>query len=157
LNRQFLLVGVCARAFFSSDFGFTFLFFLFLLPILVTILLPLGGSVGAMRGLAGKCDVNGVEASTGRTALHKAAFWGHIEAVTYLLGELKLNVNAVDVEGDTALHDAARFGHAEVVRSLLAHSPDVSIRNNDGHDALAIAIEYQKPEIVALLRSRSKL
>lgn len=52
------------------------------------------GSVEHAKKLVGKADVNQVEATSGRTALHKAAFWGHVEMVTYLVQELKLNVNA---------------------------------------------------------------
>ena len=65
------------------------------------------GSLEWVKKLAPKCDVHEVEVATGRGALHKAAFWGHIETVEFLLGE-GLDVNVQDKEGDTALHDAAR-------------------------------------------------
>ena len=51
-----------------------------------------------------------------RSALHKAAFWGHVEAVGYLVNVDKAGstLNIQDYNGDTALHDAARFGHLRV-------------------------------------------
>ena len=33
--------------------------------------------------IAAKCDVHQVEATSGRSALHKAAFWGHNKMVEY--------------------------------------------------------------------------
>ncbi|MGI9457145.1 MAG: peroxidase family protein, partial [Aeoliella sp.] len=72
------------------------------------------GSLGLMRRIAPKADVHQIELSSGRSALHKAAFWGHVEAVRYLVEELKLDINSQDRLGDTPLHDAARFGHLEI-------------------------------------------
>ena len=68
------------------------------------------------RGLCLKQgDPKALELNSGRTALHKAAFWGHDHIVPWLLGP-KCNVdpNLQDYNGDTALHDAARFGHSKV-------------------------------------------
>ena len=59
-------------------------------------------------------DVHAKEPNSGRTALHKAAFWGHHALVAMLLAELRLCPNARDASGDTPLHDAARFGHVKV-------------------------------------------
>ncbi len=110
------------------------------------------GSVGIMKSLVDSADVNEAEASSGRTALHKASFWGHIEAVRYLIDELQLDPNVQDLMGDTPLHDAARFGHEEVVRILLDANPDCTIRNRAGLNAKGLAIEYGK-EVVAKLIS----
>ena len=60
-----------------------------------------------------------------------------------------------DSEGDTALHDAARFGHVEVVKLLLATPGiQVGIKNNKGLTALALAEDYGKPEVAAMLRAK---
>jgi hypothetical protein len=73
------------------------------------------GSFGLVQELAKQgADVHGKERSSGRTALHKAAFWGHDLTVEFLLKECKLDPNVVDYNGDTALHDAVRFGHVNV-------------------------------------------
>jgi hypothetical protein len=61
---------------------------------------------------AAGANVHAVEASSSRTALHKAAFWGHEGIVAYLLDECKVDANATDSNGDGALNDAVRFGHA---------------------------------------------
>jgi ankyrin repeat protein len=52
------------------------------------------GSVEHAKKYVAKADVHQKEATSGRTALHKAAFWGHIEMVTYLVKEAKLDINA---------------------------------------------------------------
>ncbi len=110
------------------------------------------GSVGIMKRLADTADVHETEANSGRNALHKAAFWGHIEAVNYLLSDLKLDPNAQDDLGDTALHDAARFGHLEVAQALIDAGTDRSLRNAAGMNVAELAAEYGKDDVVAALR-----
>mmetsp|Transcript_16156 Transcript_16156/g.56370 ORF Transcript_16156/g.56370 Transcript_16156/m.56370 type:complete len:424 (-) Transcript_16156:1283-2554(-) len=101
--------------------------------------LAMHGSVEPARRVAAEADVHALEGTSGRSALHKAAFWGHKLMVTYLVDECKLNVDAQDHYGDTALHDAARFGHGEVVDILLRAGANASIKNAKGEDAATIA------------------
>ncbi|HEY6564123.1 MAG TPA: peroxidase family protein [Pirellulaceae bacterium] len=110
------------------------------------------GSLGIMKRLANRANVHEVEASSGRSALHKAAFWGHLEAVRYLANDLRLDLHARDWMGDTPLHDAARFGHREVARLLISAGADPSVKNNAGQDPLALATEYGKNELAELMR-----
>jgi len=105
------------------------------------------GSLGLMRRFAKTADVHEVEPTSGRNALHKAAFWGHIEAVRYLATDLKLDPNVQDLMGDTALHDAARFGHAEVVQILLDAGTDLHLTNSAGMTPRVLAIEYGKDDV----------
>ena len=109
------------------------------------------GSLGIMRRLADRADVHEAERSSGRNALHKAAFWGHIQAVKYLTEELQLDPDAQDLMGDTALHDAARFGHGDVVQALLGAGTDTSIKNTAGHNAHDLALEYGKPSVAQMI------
>lgn len=111
------------------------------------------GSVGIMKRLAGDADVHEAEASSGRNAMHKAAFWGHIAAVEYLLDDLEIDPNAQDALGDTALHDAARFGHLELSQRLIAGGTDLGLRNAAGMTPLELAIEYGKEEVAAAIRA----
>ena len=115
--------------------------------------LAMHGSMHVAKKLvgAGGVDVHGTEPSSARTALHKAAFWGHVDFVSFLVAECKLNPNATDYSGDTALHDAARFGHDEVVSFLLANGACAHIRNARGQDARAVAVAYAKEQTAALL------
>ena len=46
------------------------------------------------------------------------------------------------------MHDAAKFGHAAVVEALVGAGASTTIKNNDGHDVLAIAAEYRKFDCV---------
>lgn len=105
------------------------------------------GSLGLMRRYAKQGDVHALENYSGRNALHKAAFWGHIEAVRYLVSELKIDPNVQDKMGDTALHDAARFGHEEVVEILLQAGTDTSLKNSAGMNPHDLAIEYGKQPV----------
>ena len=59
------------------------------------------GSLDVVMAKAKDADVHEVEAATGRSALHKAAFWGHDGTVAFLTKECKLDVNQRDSNGDT--------------------------------------------------------
>jgi len=111
------------------------------------------GSTARMKPFRNLANVHEQEADSGRNALHKAAFWGHIDTITYLLDECHLDPNVQDYAGDTALHDAVRFGHAPLVDKLLASGTDKKIINKAGKDAQALAIEYGKTGIAARLAS----
>ena len=78
------------------------------------------GSLAKVTELAAKADVKATEAGSDRTALHKAAFWGHDHLMPILIDHCGIDVNAVDYNGDTAAHDAAKFGHVKVVEALIA-------------------------------------
>lgn len=105
------------------------------------------GSVGLMKRYADKADVHEAEAVSGRTALHKAAFWGHDAATAYLL-ELGLKTDVQDYNGDTALHDAARFGHAKVCEHLLKAGASTTIKNKLGQTPYDTAVAYGYPKLL---------
>jgi len=112
------------------------------------------GSLAAVTALAeAGVDANEVEAATGRTALHKAAFWGHDHLMSVLVDKCKVEVNTQDLAGDTALHDAARFGHLDVVTALLKAGADPKITNKKGENAAATAAAYEKPDVVRVLQA----
>jgi hypothetical protein len=116
--------------------------------------LAMHGSVLPAREIAPRCDVHQLEPTSGRSALHKAAFWGHNQMVEYLVKECRLNVNVQDNYGDTALHDAAKFGHETVAKILLEAGADPNLRNKEGKDPLVLATEHNKPNVAALIKAR---
>jgi len=109
------------------------------------------GSVLPAKKIADKCDVHQVEPTSGRTALHKAAFWGHNAMVEYLVKELKLDPNAQDNYGDTPLHEAAKFGHDTVVRHLIMGGANKLVKNKEGKTPIDLAREYNKVIALQLL------
>lgn len=114
--------------------------------------LAMHGSIERMEAImtAGSPNVNAPEAFSGRTALHKAAYFGHANVVKYLL-EKGAGVNTADSDGDTPLHDASRFGHKEIVEALVAGGADKSLINQDGKAATDLAAANEKEEVVGLL------
>ena len=109
------------------------------------------GSIGPVKAIAASADVHAVEGTSGRSALHKGAFWGHVETVQFLVTEQKLDVNLRDFNGDTPLHDAARFGHRAVCDILVAGGADLSLTNNMGKTAQQVAADYGKADVAASL------
>ena len=105
----------------------------------------------AGAGGESQVDLNAADADSNRTALHKAAFWGHLHVIDYLTRTCLCNTDVIDFAGDTALHDAARFGHHGIVKELLAVGADSGIVNKEGHTALSLAKLHGKPDVVALI------
>lgn len=104
------------------------------------------------KGLA---NPNAAEAGSGRTPLHKAAYFGHLNVVTYLVNEAGAVVDTQDVDGDTALHDAARFGHVDIAKALLAAGASAKIQNMDGKTARDLAMANDKDDVVDVLDGKS--
>jgi len=94
--------------------------------------------------LARGADPTRLEVNSGRTALHKAAFWGHEHIVPWLIAVCKVSVDAIDYNGDTALHDAARFGHDGCVAALLGAGSSVVLRNKEDKTPFDVAVENGK-------------
>eukprot|EP01095_Lingulamoeba_sp_RSL-Kostka_P015579 TRINITY_DN721_c1_g2_i2.p1 TRINITY_DN721_c1_g2~~TRINITY_DN721_c1_g2_i2.p1 ORF type:complete len:620 (-),score=120.72 TRINITY_DN721_c1_g2_i2:44-1903(-) len=68
------------------------------------------------------------------SALILASKTGNIDKMEELIdldedGEIELNINEIDLEGNTGLHWASFLGHQNVVRWLLDHGADVDIKN----------------------------
>jgi len=113
------------------------------------------GNVETVKKLSKIVDVHAVE-SSGRSALHKAAYWGHEPIVRFLLDQCKLDINARDFNGDTPLHDAVKYHNTHVVEILLAGKADVKVKNKEGKDPLALAVEFKHEKVVKLLQGSLK-
>eukprot|EP00544_Gedaniella_sp_CCMP2646_P000648 CAMPEP_0202510182 /NCGR_PEP_ID=MMETSP1361-20130828/53161_1 /ASSEMBLY_ACC=CAM_ASM_000849 /TAXON_ID=210615 /ORGANISM="Staurosira complex sp., Strain CCMP2646" /LENGTH=400 /DNA_ID=CAMNT_0049144435 /DNA_START=34 /DNA_END=1236 /DNA_ORIENTATION=+ len=110
-----------------------------------------GSKEHAAAAVSNGANVHATEPNSDRSALHKAAFWGHSHLMEWLLVELKMDPNVQDYAGDTALHDACRFGHDAVVKALLEKGADKSIKNQDGKTAADVAKDYGKTGTAALV------
>ncbi|QDZ18214.1 heme peroxidase [Chloropicon primus] len=111
-----------------------------------------GHAVDVLKKIAKDADVHDLEKSSGRSALHKAAFWGHEGTVCYLIHECGLEKDLQDYNGDTPLHDAVRFGNTKVVEIMLSAGANKNIKNADGHDCISLAKEYNKTAVLELLQ-----
>jgi len=113
------------------------------------------GSVYAAKKLLAPaqppCDVHALEATSGRNALHKAAFWGHNDMTKFLLSECKLRPDVADCYGDTPLHDAAKFGHEQVAQLLLDAGAKAGVRNLKGQTPLDVARLHAKDAVARRL------
>ena len=110
------------------------------------------GSVEPLREVQKDADIHGVDPASGRSALHFAAFWGHVNMTKYLTAELKLNLDQQDYAGDTPLHDAAAHGHEDVAKILVAAGANTSIRNKAGLTAAEVAKQANYPNVAAAIQ-----
>lgn len=109
------------------------------------------GSVEPARESAKNAQVQSSDPASGRTALHFAAFWGHVDMANYLAGELKLNPNAVDFSNDTPLHDAASHGHKKVAEILVASGSNIGARNREGLTPVQVAQRAGYDDVAAAI------
>eukprot|EP00750_Incisomonas_marina_P015788 INCI18643.1.p1 GENE.INCI18643.1~~INCI18643.1.p1 ORF type:complete len:598 (+),score=120.47 INCI18643.1:293-2086(+) len=106
------------------------------------------GSLERMQQIGEKADANSREPLTGRTALHKAAFWGHDHVIDYLINARGVDVNAQDMAGSTALHDASQFGHAKCIELLVAAGAEPTLKDKAGRTVAEVAAAYGKSAVV---------
>lgn len=96
------------------------------------------GDTELLRGLLAKdpaaCSAVDIDGS-GQTALHWAAFFGHLDAVLLLL-ECDASVDARSADSATALHRAAESGYPGIVCALLERGAISSAVDDDGRTAL---------------------
>ena len=95
--------------------------------------------------------------SNGTTALIEAAANGHLNAVEYLLDEVKdqkVNINVIDWMGMTALMHASQRGYLKIVNLLIKNGANASINTRDNNfnwTALLWAIKGEYLEIAEIL------
>ena len=111
----------------------------------------------------------------GETPLMKAIINGHVRLATYLISEIKVNLNLQDSDGFTALMHTIKYGamsdefegymlafsivnsksgEAEEVQGARA---DVNLQDAKGRTALMYSIQYRQNEISKLLLRRDDL
>jgi hypothetical protein len=86
-------------------------------------------------------DVNGRD-KRGATALHAAAFWGHVEIARLLISH-HADVNATDRAGFTPLHESARLYTLAVARLLLKVGARIHAKDRDGRTPLDVARQFE--------------
>ena len=75
----------------------------------------------------------------GRTLVHQAAAFGHLETIQILL-ELGADVQSVDIDGNTPAHVAACHGNFEALQCLLDRASHAELVNRHGNTVLHVAI-----------------
>ena len=101
-----------------------------------------GNMDAVQRLLAEQADPESQDAS-GYTALHWAAYYGHLPVIQALVERgASVDANANPLHW-TPLMNAAMEGHLDIATYLIEHGADVSLTAIDGQTALDIAVSSQ--------------
>ena len=107
-----------------------------------------------------KADVSAKDLC-GQTPLHDASGRGHVDVCQFLVAS-KADVDAKNNKKETPLHEVsnstmawATEGHVKVCQFLVACKADVEARTDFGDTPLKKAIEHNRTDVVAYLRSIS--
>jgi ankyrin repeat protein len=109
-----------------------------------------GQLLAAQLLLKRKSNLKGVDEG-GMTALHWAAFNGHVEVVDYLIRQSRSSLSLINDQGRTPLHLAAMNSQFAVVEFLVRKSCPLEARCAAGLNALHYACKADSTEIVRLL------
>jgi ankyrin repeat protein len=102
--------------------------------------------------LASGADVNPPDIY-GWTPLMRAVQAERLAVVRVLLANPRVDVNAVDENGQSALHHAAEQGAPEIAKLLLDHGARRDVRDRAGRTAHDIAVAAKHPKVAALLEA----
>lgn len=108
----------------------------------------MNGDLAEMKKLLALCNNPNQVDNFFVTALHLAAAYGQVEAMSLLLKE-GANINARNVVGDYPLH--AAVDTIQSVKLLIKAGAGVNAKNNRGQTILHLAADGGKPEIVKFL------
>ena len=88
----------------------------------------------------------------GTTPLIRSIKLRYIEAVGFLVQDVRVDLNAVDRDWMTALHHACECLEEKLVETLLADRRiNVNCRNKDGATPLMLAAQHRSPEVANVL------
>ena len=104
-----------------------------------------------------KCDTN-CKDSCGRTPLHYAACYDHLEVVRYFINEQHCDPMTSDRNGDTPLNIASCYGYLNIARYIISEAHcNPSCKNNIGDTPLHFACLNRHIHIVQYLLSTGKV
>lgn len=93
----------------------------------------------------------------GKYPIHTAVYFNNFEAVKLLLEKNKEYVNFQnDIDGWTPLQDAVLKGNIEIINYLLDNGANPLLKDKEGKNALDLAINTAKGQIVKILRDNIK-
>ncbi|WP_413576008.1 ankyrin repeat domain-containing protein [Bdellovibrio sp. HCB290] len=73
-----------------------------------------------------------------------------------ILAKDKKTINQTNALGNTALIESILAGYTNIAKMLVQNGADVSVKNNDGKNALDLSKELNNPTITSLLSKKSK-
>lgn len=87
---------------------------------------------------------------TGRSALHLASWFGHLQLVQILL-DYKAEINLQENEGHTPLHLACWFGYIKICELLVKKNASLDALDHFGRTPLHFAVQHNRIDVVEFL------
>lgn len=86
------------------------------------------------------------------SSLVSAIYHGRASQAEVILSKTEIDINAAGITGNTALMFASMWGQQDSVQFLLDAGADSQLTNNDGDNAVALALKGGHRSVVRLLR-----
>jgi ankyrin repeat protein len=109
----------------------------------------------AKKLILNKPEILSIKGKFGQTPLIAATNLNRKELIELIIKNSK-TINEQDLGGATALHIAARNGNTEIVKILIDNGANLNIHDSQDYTPLTRALEFQRHDIVELIRQKSK-
>ena len=123
-------------------------------PILIVALNSGGGELRILKELLDRGADPNAESATNATALMEAVLWGDINKVRVLL-EYGADVNKQSNSGDTAMKFLSASndprGPIAIAELLVEYGGNPRIKDNEGHDAIFHALNFDLDDVAKYL------
>ncbi|XP_048250940.1 serine/threonine-protein phosphatase 6 regulatory ankyrin repeat subunit A-like isoform X2 [Haliotis rufescens] len=111
----------------------------------------IGGHISVLKFLMSRSADHTLVDNDGLTLLHLACKYGHLDVVKHISD--RFDINTKDKAGLTCIMTSVLYGKVAVFEDLQSRNADLSLVDNEGDDALNLALKVDCKQIIEKLSS----
>ncbi|XP_071098477.1 serine/threonine-protein phosphatase 6 regulatory ankyrin repeat subunit B-like [Haliotis cracherodii] len=111
----------------------------------------IGGHISVLKFLMSRSADHTLVDNDGLTLLHLACKYGHLDVVKHISD--RFDINTKDKAGLTCIMTSVLYGKVAVFEYLQSRNADLSLVDNEGYDALNLALKVDCKQIIEKLSS----